>query len=188
MSKNYTENLLNEIDVLRDVSLKLEGAEISFMITGSMAMNYYAQPRMTRDIDIVISIHGRNVQKLLDLFRAEYYISEEAVRESIQSQSMFNVIHNDSIIKIDFILLKNEEFQQEAFQRRQLINIQDFQTSIICIEDLILSKLIWSRNTNSQMQVKDIKNLLTVDYDDDYLENWVKKLGLESWFNEVKRG
>jgi hypothetical protein len=26
------------------------------MLTGSMAMNYYAQPRMTRDIDIVVEL------------------------------------------------------------------------------------------------------------------------------------
>jgi hypothetical protein len=45
-----------ELDVLRDVSRRLESAGISFMLTGSVAMNYYAQPRMTRDIDLVVSL------------------------------------------------------------------------------------------------------------------------------------
>ena len=40
-----------EIDVLRDVSRKFEQAGIAYMLTGSTAMNYYAEPRMTRDLD-----------------------------------------------------------------------------------------------------------------------------------------
>ena len=42
----------NEIDIIRDVAARLEGVGIPYMLTGSMAMNYYAQPRMTRDIDL----------------------------------------------------------------------------------------------------------------------------------------
>jgi hypothetical protein len=42
-----------EIDIVRDVSRKLDKGGIGYMLTGSMAMNYYAQPRMTRDIDVV---------------------------------------------------------------------------------------------------------------------------------------
>jgi hypothetical protein len=45
----------NELDVVRDVSNRLDTAGLEFMLTGSMAMNFYAQPHMTRDIDIVIA-------------------------------------------------------------------------------------------------------------------------------------
>lgn len=41
-----------ELDILRDVSQRLESAGIAYMLTGSVAMNYYAQLRMTRDIDL----------------------------------------------------------------------------------------------------------------------------------------
>ncbi len=46
----------NEIDVLKDISRKFDKANIAYMLTGSMAMNFYAQPRMTRDVDVVIAI------------------------------------------------------------------------------------------------------------------------------------
>ena len=42
---------MNEIDIVRDVSRKFDQAGLRYMLTGSMAMNYYAQPRMTRNID-----------------------------------------------------------------------------------------------------------------------------------------
>ena len=39
-----------ELEVLQDVVARLEGAGIAYMLTGSIALSYYAQPRMTRDI------------------------------------------------------------------------------------------------------------------------------------------
>lgn len=52
--------MITELDVLKDVCERLDRAGIAYMLTGSMAMNYYAQPRMTRDIDLVIEAMGVN--------------------------------------------------------------------------------------------------------------------------------
>lgn len=46
--------MLSELDILKDISQRLEALLVPFMLTGSMAMNYYAVPRMTRDIDLVM--------------------------------------------------------------------------------------------------------------------------------------
>ena len=180
--------IINQIDVLRDVSLKLNEAGIPFMLTGSVAMNYYAQPRMTRDIDVVVSVHESDIQRIVDLFRSEYYISEDAVRECVENQSIFNVIHNESVIKVDFLQLKSDSYFRQAFQRRKQIQIQDFQTTIIGIEDLIIAKLVWSYDNHSEMQSNDIKNLLMIEHDGKYLKRHIKLLHLESWFDEVKHG
>ena len=45
-----------ESEVLKEVCRRLEAADISYMLTGSVAANFYAVPRMTRDIDIVIEV------------------------------------------------------------------------------------------------------------------------------------
>jgi len=62
---------MNEIDIVRDMSCRFERAGIPYMLTGSMAMNYYAQPRMTRDIDVVIAIAPEDVDRVLALFRPQ---------------------------------------------------------------------------------------------------------------------
>src|SRR5438105_5209913 len=62
---------MNEIDVVRDISRRFDQTGINYMLTGSMAMNYYAQPRMTRDIDIVIAITHKDVERVGALFRPE---------------------------------------------------------------------------------------------------------------------
>jgi hypothetical protein len=52
----------NELDIVRDVSARLDGANIAYMLTGSMAMNYYAQPRMTRAL-MSSSLCGRQTRR-----------------------------------------------------------------------------------------------------------------------------
>jgi hypothetical protein len=45
-----------ELLALQDLSARFEGAGIAYMLTGSLAMSYYARPRMTRDIDLVVAL------------------------------------------------------------------------------------------------------------------------------------
>ena len=50
-----------ELKVLEIVTQRLEKAHISYMITGSIAMNYYATPRMTRDLDLIIKLQKSDI-------------------------------------------------------------------------------------------------------------------------------
>ncbi len=87
----------SELDVLADISAKFAGARIPYMLTGSMAMNYYAQPRMTRDIDVVVAIHAGQIDTIIQIFGTDYYVAREAVSGSIEHESRFNLIHNESM-------------------------------------------------------------------------------------------
>src|SRR6266566_6823349 len=117
---------MNEIDIVRDISRRFEQINIPYMLTGSMAMNYYAQPRMTRDIDVVIAISPDDVGRVAALFRPDYYVSEENIRESIAHESIFNLIHQESVIKVDCIIRKNSEYRRMEFGRRQKISYAVF--------------------------------------------------------------
>ena len=175
----------NEIDIIRDISGKFERLQIPYMLTGSIAMNYYATPRMTRDIDVVVVIGKKNIEALMAAFSMDYYISEVAVKESIQSESIFNLIHIESVIKVDCIVRKSTEYRNVEFDRRQKITLEDFSTYIVSKEDLILSKLVWAKDSHSEMQLRDIGNLLLSGYDKRHIESWTNKLGVSSLLGEV---
>ena len=174
-----------ELDVLRDVSLRLESGGISFMLTGSVAMNYYAQPRMTRDIDLVIEIATDQTDVFVALFEKDYYVDRRTVAKATAQRSMFNLIHNGTIVKLDCIVLKSDEYRQEEFARRTRVTIRDFQTWIVSREDLILSKLYWARHSKSEFQLRDVKNLLSPDCDMSYLQNRAELLGVKSLLSEA---
>jgi hypothetical protein len=171
---------MNEIDIVRDFSQRFEQVGIPYMLTGSMAMNYYAQPRMTRDIDVVIGIAAEDAHRVAALFQPDYYVTEESIRESIVRESMFNLIHQESVIKVDCIIRKRSEYRLVEFERRQRISILDFTTFIVSKEDLIISKLFWAKDTRSEIQLGDVKNLLATGYDAAYLQRWTRELGLDN--------
>jgi hypothetical protein len=168
----------NELDIVRDVSARLEKGGLAYMLTGSMAMNYYAQPRMTRDIDLVVALTAQDTDKVVHLFTPDYYVSREAVSSSIAHGSLFNLIHQESIIKVDCIVRKNTPYRRAEFERRQRISIEDFSTWIASKEDLIISKLWWAKDSHSEQQLRDVKNLAGTGCDRDYIEYWTKELGL----------
>ena len=176
----------NELDIVRDVSERLERAGLAFMLTGSMAMNYYAQPRMTRDIDIVIALAARDADTIVRLFHPDYYVAREAVCESIAHESLFNLIHQESVIKVDCIVRKNTAYRLEEFKRRQKIFIEDFSTWIASKEDLIISKLAWAKDSHSELQLRDVKNLAATGYDTVYVEHWTGELRLTTLWQECK--
>ncbi|MBA3830600.1 MAG: hypothetical protein H0X34_01640 [Chthoniobacterales bacterium] len=175
---------MNEIDIVRDISHRFEHAGVPYMLTGSMAMNYYAQPRMTRDIDVVIAIGPEEAGRLAALFRPDYYVSEENIRESLAHESIFNLIHQESVIKVDCIIRKGIEYRRVEFERRQIISILDFTTFIVSKEDLIISKLFWAKDSHSEIQLSDARNLLTTGYDTEYLQRWTRELHLDTLLAE----
>ena len=175
---------MNEIDIVRDISRRFEQAGIAYMLTGSMAMNYYAQPRMTRDIDVVIAIALKHVETIVQAFHPDYYVSEESVRSSVEHETIFNLIHQESVIKVDCIVRKRSEYRRVEFERRQKISILDFTTFIVSKEDLIISKLFWAKDSHSELQLRDVKNLLATGYNAAYLERWTRELELDTLLQE----
>jgi len=176
----------NELDIVRDVSARLESGGLAYMLTGSMAMNYYAQPRMTRDIDLVVALTAQDTDTVVRLFTPDYYVSREAVSSSIAHESLFNLIHQESVIKVDCIVRKNSPYRRAEFERRQRISIENFSTWITSKEDLIISKLWWAKDSHSELQLRDVKNLAGTGCDHDYIERWTRELGLLNLWQECK--
>ncbi len=177
-----------ELEVLGLVTGRLDEAGIPYMVTGSFAMNYYAVPRMTRDIDLVVELTEADVGRLVRLFEEEFYIDGGAVREAIQQQSMFNLIHQASVIKVDMLVRKQHPYRKTEFARRRPGVVMGHRFSIVAPEDLILSKLAWAKDSRSQMQLGDVRNLIASvrDLDRAYIEEWVSRLGLDELYREVR--
>lgn len=169
-----------EIDVLKDVTQRLDKIGIQYMMTGSMAFALYSIPRMTRDIDIIINMFEGDVSKIIEIFQEDYYIDAVSVRQAIRYKSIFNIIHNESIIKVDFIIRKDTDYRIEEFSRRRAIDLDGKPLSVVTPEDLILSKLVWAKKGESELQFRDVVNMLksmvTIDYA--YMELWANKLGV----------
>ncbi len=167
-----------EIEVLADVSARLDALDLPFMLTGSFALAFYATPRMTRDLDIVVSVDANRAAALTAAFADGYYIDADLVRLAINAQSLFNLMHFASGIKIDLIVRKSTPYRVLELARRREVHLGELRTWIVSLEDLILSKLVWANTTKSEMQTRDVQQLLSGPVDIDYLRLWAQELGV----------
>lgn len=180
---------MDEVEILKMVCLRLEEASIPYMLTGSMASNLYAVPRMTRDIDIVAEILISDCDKLMQIFQNDFYVSRSSITEAIRHESMFNIIHNESIYKVDFIIRKEASYRQIEFQRKKKCLFHGIPIWIVSPEDLIISKLCWAKDSNSALQINDVQNLLEnlLNLDQNYIDEWVEKFKLQSVYDKVRK-
>jgi len=189
MSGGRSHGMSEELEVLKEVARRLEGAGIPYMITGSIAANFYTVPRMTRDIDIVVELSERDIDRFIRVFEKDYYLEPETVDRAVKAKGMFNLIQNEYVIKIDFVVRKGTPYRRTEFSRRKKVAVDDRFIYIVAPEDLILSKLAWAEDTRSEVQLTDVRNLLrsVKRLNRRYLTRWAKQLGVESLYREVAR-
>jgi hypothetical protein len=175
---------------LRRVVEVLDEAGVSYMLTGSLAAAFYAVPRATQDIDVVVETQEDGIEELVrGLLATGWYADREAALEAWRAQGQFNAIDPESGWKADFIVRKNREYSLEEFGRRQRISLLGVGVPIASLEDVLISKLEWSHLGDSALQRSDVIQLMERTWDrldQAYLSRWIPQLGLESeWESAV---
>ena len=177
--------MLEELEVLRIVSERLESVHVPYMLTGSFAMAYYGKPRMTRDLDLVVALVEEDIHGIIGAMSPDFYIDADDVRSAVMAQRLFNLMHHATGIKIDLIVRKSSEYRQVEFARRRPVELNGVKTWIVSREDLILSKLVWAKESGSELQGRDVKNLLDDSMERSYLEHWAARLGVMQRLAEI---
>lgn len=178
----------DQLLVLEEVTGRLENAGVAYMVTGSVAMNYYAVPRMTRDVDFVVELAPSDVERFVAIFSQDYYLDPGVVVEAVAESGMFNLIHLATVIKIDFVVRKDTAYRREEFARRRSVAVDDVTIRMVAPEDLLLSKLEWARESGSTVQIDDVRNLIRSvrDLDWKYIERWATVLDVEKALDDVR--
>lgn len=177
--------MTEELETLKSVILSLDEGEFDYLLTGSMAMSFYSVPRMTRDSNIIIQLFGKDVDKFIQLLAEDFFIDENMIRESLKTGMMFNIFNKKNFFKIDFILKSKDEYENLKFERRIRLRINGLEVSVISIEDLIISKLNWAKDSYSEMQIKDIRELMKNEFDEQYVKKWISKLNLNEVYSKI---
>jgi nucleotidyltransferase AbiEii toxin of type IV toxin-antitoxin system len=171
-------------DVLGIVAGILNGAEVPYMLTGSLAAAFHGAPRSTQDIDLIVSASVPELLKVAEELRSKgMYVSDDAIREAHALRGMFNAIHPESGWKIDFIMRKDRPFSQIEFESRSAIEFLGVELSIASAEDLVIAKLEWARLGNSERQLRDVAEIVAIQgdkLDADRIEEWAAQLGLQT--------
>jgi len=170
--------------LLADLVPRLERAKLPYMVTGALASTFYGEPRATRDLDIVIDPDRPGLARLVDELRSGgYYVDGEAALEALTGRRQFNAIADEGL-KIDFIIRKDRPFSVEEFGRRVRVHLLGSQAFVATPEDVVIAKLEWAAETDSDRQRRDVAGIVGVadNLDIAYIEQWATRLGVdEAW-------
>ena len=113
---------MNDSDILTAIKPVAEAFEklgISYYIGGSLASSAYGIARSTLDVDIVSDLEIRHIFPLVGMLESAYYIDAEMIADAIRRRFSFNLIHLETMLKIDVFIVKDSSYDKEAFRRRR---------------------------------------------------------------------
>jgi hypothetical protein len=171
---------------------EIERLEIPYMICRSVAAMAYGEPRLTKDMDVVVAMPPNKVPAFHEAFtQSGFYCPPiEVILEELQRRGQFNLLHLDADTKIDCMFLGADEYSVEEFRRRERVALtEEVEASMARPEDVIIKKLEFFKMGGSEKHLSDIRSMIHVSADEmdlQYIASWVKELGLENEWRKAK--
>lgn len=181
---------MTEEDVLIQTIELFDGLKIPYALTGGLAVSFYGHPRSTHDFDLILQFppDKKTTKQLLTLFDKDFYISEAGIIDAVLHKTMFNIIHHETGLKIDLWIMKDSEYDREAFGRRIRQPALGIDVWILSAEDMIINKLLWYKISDLQKHYNDAKGIYEVQgtkIDRKYLIKWAAQLSIFDILKEI---
>lgn len=178
-------------DLLRLTVESLGRLQIPYAVVGSFASGAWGEPRMTRDIDVVLRLDPQGIENFCSIFSDDQFcLSRVAVEEAVSLHQPFNVIHLDSGNKVDFMVIgdgvDNGGWNDLQLSRRIEIELAEGITGYVAApEDVILGRLIYFKDGGSDKHLRDIAGILKISdemVDREYITKHARQLQvLDIW-------
>ena len=163
----------------------LEQLGIAYYIGGSVSSSLHGMARRTQDVDVIADIGPNQVRLLVQALQRDYYVDEQAWKDAVRRGLPYNVIHLNTMLKVDLIPFKRRAFTREEARRAQahILEAGTRPVRVASAEDAILTKLEWFEmgERSSARQWNDILGIMKqqgVTLDVPYLAQWADVLGV----------
>ena len=179
---------MTERELLLDCLHRLDAAAVTYMLTGSMASNYWGVPRSTHDLDFVLKLPRESIPALTAAFADDFLLQRSTIESAYSPPHQFNAIDQRSALKVDFWMLRDDPFEQAMFARRTQVNLFGTSAWIATAEDCLLHKLYWHKLGPSDRQLSDAAGIVAVQagkLDVKYLRLWAATLDVLQTLEEL---
>jgi len=164
----------------------LDALGVPYLIGGSLASAVHGVLRATLDTGLVADLRLEHAEPLARALGGTFYVDAEFIREAVLHQRSFNVIHLETMFKVDVFVVKNRPFHHSQMERRmaQVIATDPDRTAYVATaEDTILAKLEWYHMGGdvSEQQWRDVLGVMKVQADRldlAYLRQWAAQLNI----------
>jgi len=172
---------------LAPVVRTLDALAVAYYVGGSLASSAHGVARASLDVDLIAALEPVHVRPLVAALQGSYYLDSDRIEASVRDRRAFNLVHLDTMFKVDIFVARDRSFDREALRRARVQVLgegsETLRVPIATAEDTILAKLEWFRTGGevSERQWADVVGILKVGgpaTDEAYLRQWAAALGV----------
>jgi hypothetical protein len=178
------------VEVTLRVVAELERLGVEYLVGGSLASSVHGRPRATQDVDLVARIAGAHVDAFVAALSDDFYVDADMIHDAIRRRASFNVVHLESMLKVDIFVFSGDDLAREEMKRRVSVPLRSKPVWFASAEDIVIQKLDWYRKGEgiSERQWRDAVGVVAVQgerFDADYARRWAKHLELDELLERV---
>lgn len=167
----------------------LNALQIPYMLVGSLSSNFYAIPRATQDADFVVQLEAGAISTLIERLGPPFRFDRQMSFETVTATRRYVVRIVDNPFSIELFLLSDDAHDLERFARRRHERILNRDVVLPSVEDVIITKLRWSRAGRRLKDIEDVQNVVAVQGDRidwDYVTSWCDRHGTRELLESVR--
>jgi len=168
----------------------LEALEVPYMLVGSLASNFYGVPRATQDADFVVQLQETPLAEIVERLGPQFRLDRQVSFEMVTATTRYVIQVVDSPFCVELFLLSDDPHDQERFRGRRKVRVLSREVLVPSVEDMIITKLRWSRQGRRAKDLDDVRNMIAVQGDRiewEYVTSWCDRHGTRAILEEVRR-
>lgn len=177
------------VELVTRVIETLERNGIPYMVVGSFSSNSYGRPRSTKDADLVVELGGQSISQAMAGLGSDVSIDPQMSFESITSTLRYKLFHKATAFTVEIFLLSDDPHDRKRFERRVRRDLgNDKSAWLPTAEDVVITKLRWSKQGRRPKDVEDARDVLAVQsgkLDLPYIRQWADVHGTRELFEKL---
>jgi hypothetical protein len=179
---------MTAVDFVKQVVAALENLSIPYMAVGSFSSNVYGRPRSTKDADFVAELGQTPIGRLVAEIGTGVVLDPQMSFETITGTSCYRLRHPATGFMVELFLLSDDAHDRARFARRAQGQVLGRPVNVPTAEDVVITKLRWSRHGKRQKDIDDVRDVLAVQkgrLDLDYIRSWCDRHGTRELFEQL---
>jgi len=175
---------------VRAVITVLEELAVPYMLVGSFSSNFYGIPRSTKDADFVVALGDTPIRAVAERLGPDFHLDPHMSFETVTGTFRYILTAVGLAFTIEFFQRSDDPHDQERFRRRTRVSTPQGEAYLPTAEDVVVTKLRWSRLGKRTKDIDDVRSVLGVQgsrLDWDYVHRWCDEHGTRQLLDDVRR-